>query len=100
MAGLVPRSGPFWGPFATASDESAVPRELVPGALGAVPKAPPVTGLADVVEWWEPTPPTWANATVVERPAQRATQRTERFFMIRLRRSRITFERDTGSSED
>jgi len=44
MAGLVPSSGPFWGvpkPF----DESAVPNELVPGAAGFVPKAPPVTGM-------------------------------------------------------
>src|SRR6185437_15568583 len=81
MAGLVPTSGPFWGPFPTASEESAVPSELVPGAS-------PFTGLVDMVEWWEPTPPPRANATVVERPTQRARQRTESFFMVRLPRSR------------
>jgi hypothetical protein len=36
----------------TAFDESAVPSELVPGAPGLVPKAPPVTGLLpDAAEW-------------------------------------------------
>ena len=45
MAGLVPSSGPFWGPLPTPFDESAVPNELVPGAAGLVPKAPPVTGM-------------------------------------------------------
>jgi hypothetical protein len=49
MAELVPSKGPFWGPLPTPLDESAVPSELVPGALGLVPKAPPVTGMpADV----------------------------------------------------
>ena len=32
--------------------------------------------------------PTRANAAVVERPTQRARQRTESFFMVRLPRSR------------
>jgi hypothetical protein len=49
MAELVPSKGPFWGPLPTPLDESAVPSEFVPGTLGLVPKAPPVTGVpADV----------------------------------------------------
>jgi hypothetical protein len=59
-------------------DESAVPNELVPGAAALVPKAPPVTDMCD------PMPPPRANAAVVERLTQRATQRTESFFMPRL----------------
>jgi hypothetical protein len=43
MAGLVPSSGPFMGPLPMPDDERAVPNELVPGAAGLVPKAPPVT---------------------------------------------------------
>ncbi len=43
MAGLVPSSGPFMGPLPIPDDERAVPNELVPGAAGLVPKAPPVT---------------------------------------------------------
>src|ERR1700675_547793 len=43
MAGLVPSSGPFMGPLLMPDDERAVPNELVPGAAGLVPKAPPVT---------------------------------------------------------
>jgi hypothetical protein len=50
MAGLVPSSGPFWGPLPTPFDESAVPNELVPGAAGLVPKAPPVTGMPPAPE--------------------------------------------------
>jgi hypothetical protein len=50
MAGLVPISGPRWGPLPTASDESAVPSELVPGVFGLVPNAPPVKGLAPPLE--------------------------------------------------
>src|ERR1700722_20222004 len=84
-AGLVPRSGPFWGPLPTPFDESAVPNELVPGAAGVVPKPPPVTGIPPETDaWCEPMPPPRANTTVVERPTQRATQRTESFFMPRL----------------
>ena len=77
MAGLVPSSGPFMGPWPMPDDESAVPNELVPGAVALVPKAPPV---ADI--WCDPMPPPRANAAVVERLTQRATQRTESFFML------------------
>ena len=45
MAGLVPSSDPFMGPLPMPDDESAVPDELVPGAAGLVPKAPPVTDI-------------------------------------------------------
>jgi hypothetical protein len=41
----------------TPFDDNAVPNELVPGAAGLVPKAPPVTGLLPSVEWCEPEPP-------------------------------------------
>jgi hypothetical protein len=48
MAGLVPSSGPFIG-RPLPDDESAVPKELVPGAAGLVPKAPPVTDMCDPI---------------------------------------------------
>jgi hypothetical protein len=48
---------------------------LVPGAAALLPKAPPVTDMCD------PMPPPRANAAVVERPTQRATQRTKTLFM-------------------
>ena len=82
MAGLVPSSGPFIG-WAVPDDESAVPAELVPGAEGLVPAAPPVTE-----PWCDPMPPPRANAVAVERLTKRATQRTESFFMPRLSRTR------------
>src|ERR1700727_1857490 len=82
MAGLVPSSGPFIG-WAVPDDESAVPAELVPGAEGLVPAAPPVTE-----PWCDPMPPPRANAVAVERLTKRATQRTESFFMPRLPRTR------------
>jgi hypothetical protein len=50
----------------------------VPGAAALVPKALPVTDECD------PMPPPRANAAAVERLTQRATQRTESFFMVRL----------------
>jgi len=67
-------------------DESPVPKELVPGAAGLVPKAPPVTDI-----WGDPMPPPRANA-VVERLTQRTTQRTESVFMPRY--SSRTWSRD------
>jgi hypothetical protein len=82
MAGLVPSTDPFIGPSPMPEDESAVPNELVPGAAALVPKAPPVTDICDAM------PPPRANAAVVERLTQRATQRTESFFMPRLPRTR------------
>jgi hypothetical protein len=42
IAGLVPSSGPFVGPWPTPDDESAVPAELVPGAAALLPEAPPL----------------------------------------------------------
>ena len=60
-------------------DESAAPAELVPGAAGLVPKAPPVTDVPPVPDIWDPMPPPRANAAVVERLTQSATQRTESF---------------------
>src|ERR1700690_2432510 len=65
MAGLVPSSGPFMGPWPTPDDESAVPSELVPGAAALLPKAPPI---ADIP--CDPMPPPRANAAVAERPMQ------------------------------
>src|ERR1700722_4903123 len=100
MAGLVPSSGPFWGPLPTPFDESAVPNELVPGVLGLLPKAPPVTGMP-LDEWCEPMPPPppRANATVVGRLTQRAMHRTESFFMLELlRTSRLTDACEVGSA--
>jgi len=82
MAGLVPSSDPFVGPWPMPDDESAVPDELVPGAAALVPKAPPVADVCD------PMPPPRANAAAAERLTQRATQRTESFFMPRLPRTR------------
>src|ERR1700722_1403208 len=82
MAGLVPIRGPFWGPLPTPFDDNAVPNELVPGAAGLVPKAPPGMGLLPPVEWCEPVPPPRASAAELKRPTQRAMQRTESFFMI------------------
>jgi len=79
-AGLVPSSGPFWAPLPVPLDESAVPNELVPGADGLVPKAPPV-----VDELCDLPPPPRADAAPTERPRHRATQRTERLFMLKLR---------------
>src|SRR3984893_1076531 len=81
MAGLVPSSGPFMGPLAMPDDESAVPNELVPGAAALLPKAPPVMDICD------PMPPPRANAAVVERLTQRATQRMENLAMTRLLRT-------------
>ncbi len=50
------------GPWPMPDDQSAVPNELVPGAVALVPKAPPV---ADI--WCDPMPPPRANAAAVER---------------------------------
>jgi hypothetical protein len=61
-------------------DESAVPEELVPGAAALAPEAPPVTDI-----WCDPPR---ANAAVVGTLTQRATQRTESFFMPGLPRTR------------
>jgi hypothetical protein len=47
MAGPVPISGPVMGPWLIPDDESAVPKEFVPGAAALVPKAPPVTDMCD-----------------------------------------------------
>jgi hypothetical protein len=63
-------------------DESAVPAELVPGAVGLVPNDPPVTE-----EWCDPMPPPrlWAaGATPSERrsPKHSAAQRRGNFFFI------------------
>lgn len=86
--GLVPSSGPFIG-WAVPDDESAVPEELVPGAVGLVPEAPPVTE-----PWWPPPPPR-ANAALMERLTHRAMQIAETRFMIKLPR---TFDQhDSGS---
>src|SRR5258708_24925086 len=82
MAGLVRSGGPFCR-LPMPLDESAVPDELVPGAAGLVPEAPPVTGMPPD-EWCEPMPPPRAGAAGIERPTQRATQRTERVFMPKL----------------
>ncbi len=76
--GLVPSSGPFMGPRPTPDDERAVPNELVPGAAALVPNAPPVMDIS-----CDPIPPPRANAAGVKRPAQSATQRTRRLFMLR-----------------
>jgi hypothetical protein len=78
-AGLVPSSGPFWTPLPVPLDESAVPAELVPGAVGLVPKAPPV-----VEEWCDPPPPPRADTEAMEKTRHRATQRPERLFMLKL----------------
>jgi hypothetical protein len=40
MAGLAPSNDPFIGPSPVPDDESAVPREFVPGAAALAPKAP------------------------------------------------------------
>ena len=79
MAGLVPISGPLMGPWPMPDDESAVPKELVPGAAALVPKAPPVTDMCDPM----PLPPR-ASAAVIERPRQRMTQRAESVFIPRI----------------
>ena len=42
IAGLVPSSGPFFWPLLKPLDDSAVPNELVPGALTRSPEAPPL----------------------------------------------------------
>ena len=52
----MPSSGPFMG-RPVPDDESAVPAELVPGAAGLVPKAPPVTDMPTVPDIWDPMPP-------------------------------------------
>jgi len=75
MAGPVPISGPFMGPWPMPDDESAVPKELVPGAAALLPKAPPVTDMCD------PMPAPRASAAAVERPTKSVTQRTESFVM-------------------
>ena len=80
VAGLVPSAGPFMGPWPVPDDESAVPEELVPGAAALAPEAPPVTDI-----WCDPPR---ANAAVVGTLTQRATQRTESFFMPGLPRTR------------
>src|ERR1700755_2072736 len=77
--GLVPSSGPFMGPWPASDDERAVPNELVPGAAALVPKAPPMVDIP-----CDPMPPPRANAAVVKRLAQTATQRTKCLFMLRL----------------
>jgi hypothetical protein len=64
-----------------------VPNELVPGAPGLVPKAPPVTAMPPDA-WCDPMPPPRANAAVMERPTQSATQKAESFFMLNLPRTR------------
>ena len=99
MAGLVPISAPFMGPWPMPDDESAVPRELVPGVAALVPKAPPVTDMCDPI----PAPPR-ASAAVVERLTQRATQIAESFFIprflrhtIKRRMSADAHEADVGS---
>src|ERR1700690_1225338 len=79
MAGLVPRSGPLMGPWPMPDDESAVPKELVPGAAALVPKAPPVADMCDPM----PAPPR-ASAAVVERPTQSAMPIAKCFFIPRL----------------
>src|SRR6202043_2483588 len=64
MTGSVPSGGPLMG-GAVPDDESAVPRELVPGAVGLVPEAPPVEA------WCDPMPPPRANAAGTERLTHR-----------------------------
>src|ERR1700681_93086 len=92
MAGLVPSRGPFMG-WPVPDDESAVPNELVPGAAGLVPKAPPVTDI-----WGDPMPPPRANAAVAERLTQSTTQTTESFFMPRHSSYTVTpHEAEVGS---
>src|SRR5450755_905346 len=56
IAGPVPISEPLMGPWPMPDDESAVPKELVPGAAALVPKAPPVADMCD------PMPPPRASA--------------------------------------
>lgn len=59
-----------------------MPAELVPGAAAVVPKAPPpIMDIDDPMPCAPPMPPPRANAAAVERPMQRATQRTKSFFM-------------------
>jgi hypothetical protein len=71
-------------------DESAVPKELVPGVAALVPKAPPVTDMCDPMP-----PPPRASAAVVERQTQTATQRAESFFIpnLLLHTINVTVER-------
>jgi hypothetical protein len=81
--GIGAKQWPFHGARPMPDDESAVPDELVPGAAALVPRAPPVAAI-----WCDPMPPPRPNAAVAERLTQRATQRTESFFMPRLLRTR------------
>jgi len=64
------------GPRPAPDDESAVPKELVPGAAALEPNAPPVTDM-----WDDPMPPPRANAAAVERLTHKTTQTTGSFFM-------------------
>jgi hypothetical protein len=47
MAGLVPSSPPAWELVPWPLDDSAVPDELVPGALTRSPEAPPLPTLEE-----------------------------------------------------
>src|SRR5437588_5166207 len=68
----------------TPSEASAVPDELVPGAAAVVPKAPPIIDIWDDPMPCAPPMPPRANAAVVERPTQRAMQKTKSFVMSTL----------------
>src|SRR6201996_1141453 len=79
----VPSSGPFCGGPAP-SEENAVPSELVPGVVGFVPAAPPVTE-----EWCMPKPPPIPPPmpprakAVGEQATHSATVKMWRLFMTR-----------------
>jgi hypothetical protein len=55
-------------------DESAAPKELVPGAGGLVPKAPPVTDICD------PMSPPGANVAVVGKTKAKCDAKNGKFF--------------------
>src|SRR5277367_4659029 len=64
----VPSAGPLMAAPLPPDEESAVPAELVPGAAGLVPNAPPVS-----TKWCDPTPPPRLYPAV-ERPRESATE--------------------------
>jgi hypothetical protein len=56
IAELLPISEPFMGPSPMPDDESAVPKELVPGEAALLPNAPPVTDMCGSIPLTLPWP--------------------------------------------